>query len=1488
MLLLSSNESESLIENDPESDSDFSLSSFSTISGQKLRQQQLLQRPPSPEPLWLQKDPAEIPQIELPTSSDDLLVPKNLILKTISIYEILRRFKNLVRLSPFRLEDFCASLLCEEQSQLLTEIHIMLLKAILREEDSQATHFGPLDQKDSVNISLYLIDNITWSEVLRIFVESDSSFDRDVLKILTTTEYPYTTIDNRLTVLKFLTDQFLITTPVRDDLLQEGPIHYDDHCRICHRLGDLLCCETCPAVFHLDCVEPPLVDVPTEDWQCNICNIHKLSGVNDCITSLEKQGLLCRYEHLGYDRLGRKYWFINRRLFVETENGDNIWYYSNVKKLNQLIERLDKDNMEQILYREINDMRDEIVRQMTITETLTNQFKGNRKSYFEYENTLNEKTDGEENSGGSGGEDESKMDKDDDEEENEEETTTTTTSTVVTTMTSTTTTTTTTSGAGGESDFEIDVENVNNNKNTTVTRSKTGSLTPKLMFDQQQALKSNKVNNNNNSRLEHRLTRNTITQIKKGTIYFKLGMENSFKTYVNQYTINAVALNKPQRNEERDKKRHLSHKFSLTTASEFKWLGNNNIGTVANTITTLRQTLVALEQSIGISYMHPNWLNLKKTWIHAIAKCEKPKDFAKVLVIYQSCVKTVVFANVWNEQLGHIRLHRITSLEREEKKKLEKREKRERDDEEERNRLAYNFVKYSLGLKHQVWKQKGEEYRIHGQWGWLWMSYNRRRIPNVNYNGRHCVVADKRMAKVENLGQEKIIMLDDKVYKHLKNSERGQVDCQMKILDVEEKFDRIDVSRALTTTSGRLLYPKIAKKSKLDDFLLRRKQLKEIEEKKHASGDGVPVTLDIEKELEVPEIATHHMKASSSCVEKQLLKMVGVNSNLLKIQAPPQTQPAAATQISKQNIEMMNIIAKRIHTVRLQFGEVNRLGKMYACYSKCCNITSVNLIPSTSTCYSPLCVQKSKIKRELLILLRKAQALNGGKKPISILEQKLTESNNGQNNIIDNDQTNDKNEAEDVNGLMEEARHKDNATLGGVGDLITGCDLESDKLEVIHYDKDIKDALKNSYEFDQSIILSCIIHKSDDEEVKSNGDSEKQTKMDTDADKNEKEIKEETKQEGDEEASKTDVKLKVEEEPDLKPATDVADATVKSDDIVMESEVEIETEPEATKPIVDETFKSPQAKKPKTEEEPAREVSIIKPRMSTRGRPPKSNKQVTTITTTHTTTVTTSTTKTVTRFGNDDNETLATIKLREQQLRDEVTNGQISRFKLRPNRRFNQTPQKAVKKEEVKIEPEMSADGSIKVYSANETRSRIYLKRIKTEINANTTVATINNKKLKPTQYKYPIVANFATNNQKKSIMVLPRFELKKLSRNGGKLVVSGYHNLAKTNQLVWPYPCSRPLFKTCWLYRTMNVRTLASIGLQLRIMWACLRWDDMATKAPTHDGKHQVTTETEIMSLELLKHRFVGKFMEKTQYLRRKVVIPLELPKTIRGLCLC
>gem|GEM_PF-6164528 len=45
------------------------------------------------------------------------------------------------------------------------------------------------------------------------------------------------------------------------------------------------------------------------------------------------------------------------------------------------------------------------------------------------------------------------------------------------------------------------------------------------------------------------------------------------------------------------------------------------------------------------------------------------------------------------------------------------------------------------------------------------------------------------------------------------------------------EFEEININKALTTT-GRLHYPKVAKKTKIDDFLARRTHLKFLEERK--------------------------------------------------------------------------------------------------------------------------------------------------------------------------------------------------------------------------------------------------------------------------------------------------------------------------------------------------------------------------------------------------------------------------------------------------------------------------------------------------------------------------------------------------------------------------------------------------------------------------------------------------------------------------------
>ncbi|XP_036439887.1 PHD finger protein 21Aa isoform X2 [Colossoma macropomum] len=51
---------------------------------------------------------------------------------------------------------------------------------------------------------------------------------------------------------------------------RDGDIH-DDFCVVCRRSGQLLMCDTCSRVYHLDCLEPPLRTVPRGMWICPSC-----------------------------------------------------------------------------------------------------------------------------------------------------------------------------------------------------------------------------------------------------------------------------------------------------------------------------------------------------------------------------------------------------------------------------------------------------------------------------------------------------------------------------------------------------------------------------------------------------------------------------------------------------------------------------------------------------------------------------------------------------------------------------------------------------------------------------------------------------------------------------------------------------------------------------------------------------------------------------------------------------------------------------------------------------------------------------------------------------------------------------------------------------------------------------------------------------------------------------------------------------------------
>lgn len=63
-----------------------------------------------------------------------------------------------------------------------------------------------------------------------------------------------------------------------------------------------------------------------------------------------------------------------------------MWYYTTTQQFEELLDTLDSTEMEAPLVRELLEMKDEIIRQMNVTEKLYEQNKGNKKSYLEVEN----------------------------------------------------------------------------------------------------------------------------------------------------------------------------------------------------------------------------------------------------------------------------------------------------------------------------------------------------------------------------------------------------------------------------------------------------------------------------------------------------------------------------------------------------------------------------------------------------------------------------------------------------------------------------------------------------------------------------------------------------------------------------------------------------------------------------------------------------------------------------------------------------------------------------------------------------------------------------------------------------------------------------------------------------------------------------------------------------------------------------------------------
>ena len=147
-----------------------------------------------------------------------------------------------------------------------------------------------------------------------------------------------------------------------------------------------------------------------------------------------------------------------------------------------------------------------------------------------------------------------------------------------------------------------------------------------------------------------------------------------------------------------------------------------------------------------------------------------------------------------------------------------------------------------------------------------------------------------------------------------------------------------------------------------------------------------------------------------------------------------------------------------------------------------------------------------------------------------------------------------------------------------------------------------------------------------------------------------------------------------------------------------------------------------------------------------------------------------------------------------------------------------------------------------------------------------------------------PAVHRFIAPSGRRSLFVMERRALRRLARAAGRRdTPPGFSRAAKATAAGWPYPCPRALFCTAWHYRTLTARSLAAAAVQLRVLWACVRWDDMAVKPPAA-GTTTRTTEADITTTELLRRRDVCPDMLRSEFLVRKLVVPIGITSTPKG----
>uniref|UniRef100_A0A915CU87 DDT domain-containing protein n=1 Tax=Ditylenchus dipsaci TaxID=166011 RepID=A0A915CU87_9BILA len=422
------------------------------------------------------------------------------------------------------------------------------------------------------------------------------------------------------------------------------------------------------------------------NWLCQVCELHQVKGVTDCALP----GQLKRIQSLGYDRHGRLYWFVARRLFVQDVEHSEVLLLFPSSNLRTLANRIPLMAEHMRLTLELTDERRINLQKKTQRESpqpYIHVDNIHRMSKIVADLVLY----GEENN-------HNKMEVD--------------------------------GHATNEECTKLLKKLLYIDDGHLTDSFWTGGHNETQLIEYHNRLENEYALINSNGKTDGvSLIEDLQLQNQRG---YRLGFsDGEYREYVNQFSVNDFAKSPYLRAKERDRRKYMCSRFSLMDEGEFSWVnpkGKTCFGSEADVSRSIQLSLRKLTEKIPDQLMHRLWnMATKEKFIQELQQSTDADALKMVLLQYEKAVRKPVFSSIWWNSLGHTKLIRTTAEDREKRQKLEVMKKKEERslmiaDPEETDIV---WVKYSRPPKHNIWRLKDEQFRVNGRdslGGWMWVS----------------------------------------------------------------------------------------------------------------------------------------------------------------------------------------------------------------------------------------------------------------------------------------------------------------------------------------------------------------------------------------------------------------------------------------------------------------------------------------------------------------------------------------------------------------------------------------------------------------------------------------------------------------------------------------------------------------------------------------------------------------------------------------------